>query len=78
MANLTTHYTALHADSDNDLPGDLDLQATTDAEAVAEVNKLVAEGFRNSAWASIELSDGRGYIASNQDGKAVGQYTPRA
>jgi hypothetical protein len=65
-------YTARYAHSDSDTPGKLNLDATTDDEAIKEVTKFVTDGFRNSTWCTVELSNGRHYTARNTSGHAFG------
>lgn len=67
-------YRIRHADHETDTPGDLTLEADTDAAAVQQVRELVEQGFRNTAWASTQLKDGRCYIAHNIHGEARGTY----
>ncbi len=67
-------YTARYAHSDSDDAGVLSLDATTDAQAVAEVRRFVESGYRNQTWACVELQDGRSYCVRNQHGKALGSY----
>ena len=67
-------YRIRHADNEHDTPGDLTLEADTDAAAVQQIQSLVAQGFRNTAWASTQLKDGRCYIAHNVYGKARSTY----
>ena len=67
-------YRIRHADNEHDTPGDLTLEAGTDAAAVQQVRELVEQGFRNTAWASVRLKDGRCYIAHNVHGEARGIY----
>lgn len=65
-------YTA-RCGAGNGHPAVLTLDATTDAEAMAEIDAIVADGYRNEQWASVELADGRSYIANNLHGQAVGR-----
>lgn len=69
---MTTTYTARFAHSDADLPGEINLSATTEAEAIAEINEFVASGYRNGTWANVDFTGGRSYCAQNVHGKAVG------
>lgn len=65
-------YVARYAhDHDNGTPGRLTLDASTDAEAKAEVIAFVKAGYRNSTWCSVELGDGSTYTAHNKHGSAV-------
>lgn len=64
-------YTARYAHGDSGIPGDLTLAATSDPEAIAEVDALVADGYRNGTWATIELADGTVYRARNEHGRVV-------
>lgn len=68
-------YRIHHADHEDYTPGTWTLEADTDAAAVQQVRELVEQGFRNSAWASVWLKDGRCCIAHNTHGKARGTYT---
>lgn len=68
-------YTATYAHSANALAGRLNLDAANDKAAAAEVREFVTAGYRNSTWASAELSDGRTYTAHNRHGKAIGGYS---
>ena len=67
-------YRIRHADNEHDTPGTWTLEAPNDAAAVQQVRELVEQGFRNTAWASVQLKDGRCYIAHNTHGKARGTY----
>jgi hypothetical protein len=64
-------YGHTHADS---TPGTLTLAATNDADAIRDIRKFVADGYRNETWAAIDLADGRAYTVRNVHGKAVGRY----
>ena len=65
-----TTYTAIFAHSDGDTPGRMELDATTDDAAKAEVKAFVASGVRNGTWCNVELSDGRTFGARNKHGDA--------
>ncbi|HOW47355.1 MAG TPA: hypothetical protein PLB26_06845 [Rubrivivax sp.] len=67
-------YIAVYAHADTDMPGSLELDATTDAEAIAEIKQLVESGYRNGTWATVELSDGRTASYCNRHGEAVGGH----
>ena len=69
MNNATIAYGA-----GNDRPGTL--TAATDREAVQIARKLVRDGYRNEAWASAYLTDGRTYQARNAHGRVVARYIP--
>lgn len=69
-------YTAKYGHSNNDAQGRLNLDATDDASAMAEVDGFVAAGYRNGTWATIELSDGSAYTARNEHGRAVSWRLP--
>ena len=58
----------------NCAPGTLTLPATTDAEALKQISKLVTDGYRDETWAAVDLSDGRAYNVRNVRGHAVGNY----
>lgn len=60
----------------NSTVGTLTLKADNDQDAIAEINALVSDGYRNETGARIELSDGRGYIATNRHGEARGRIDP--
>ena len=71
---MTTTYRAAYAHNDHDHPGHIYLDASSDAEAVAEVKGFVESGYRNSTWATVRLSDGRLYQAENRHGDALCWY----
>lgn len=68
------HYTARYTQSSNSNTVDMELDATNDIEAVAELRKIVEAGYRNETHANVTLSDGRIYGAANKSGEAHGQY----
>jgi hypothetical protein len=72
---MTHVYKMTYAHGESDTPGTKTLQSETDAQALMEVRKFVFDGLRNSAWASLELSDGRTYAARNVRGRVMGQFT---
>lgn len=76
MSALTINhsYTATFGHSEHDVPGRMTLEASTEAEAIAEANKFVESGFRSGTWINVSLEDGV-YGAANRDGKAVGSIT---
>lgn len=65
-------YTARIGHSDSDIPGDLQIDAQTDDEAISAVRSFVVAGYRNLTWASLPLSDGRQASYRNEHGRAVG------
>jgi hypothetical protein len=67
-------YQAAYAHSDNDSVGQMDLDASSDTQAVEEVREFVRTGHRNGTWANVELSDGRVYGCRNEHGEAVGGF----
>lgn len=54
-------------------PGILELDATTDEQAKAEINKIVSDGYRNGTTVSTTLANGDAYIATNKHGEVVSQ-----
>jgi hypothetical protein len=68
---IMSKYQATCAHSANDVPGTLNLSATNDAEAIAEVLRLVKDGHRDRTWATVELSTGKIYRCANKGGNAV-------
>lgn len=68
------NYVARYTQGSNSNTIDMELDATTDAEAVAELRKIVEAGYRNETHANVELSDGRIYGAANKSGEAHGRY----
>lgn len=64
-------YVAIYKESSNNTGVKLILDAKTDSDAKREVRKIVSDGYRNSASASVELSDGKCYVARNKHGRAV-------
>lgn len=69
-----TKYQAAYAHSNNDSAAQMDLDASSDAQAVEEVREFVRAGYRNATWANVELSDGRIYGCRNEHGDAVGGF----
>lgn len=67
-------YVALYTQSSTSDTTDMRLDATSDAQAVAELRKAVEAGYRNETHANVQLSDGRIYGASNKHGAAHGAY----
>lgn len=67
-------YTARYTEGSTTNTINLRLDAQSDEEAVAEIRKIVEAGFRNETSASVELSDGRIYGATNKHGTASGGY----
>ena len=69
------NYIATYTPDQNDIGMQtLTLNAQSDAAAVAELREAVEQGFRNKAFGSVVLADGRTYSAHNQQGNAVGHY----
>lgn len=70
-----SNYQMVYGHTSNDCtPGHLTMDATADSDAVSDLLDFVKGGYRNETWASVELSDGRSYVARNVRGGAVGQY----
>ena len=67
-------YQAAYAHSNESSVGHLDIDASSDAQAVQEVREFVRAGYRNGTWANVELSDGRLYGCRNEHGEAVGGF----
>lgn len=67
-------YTVRYTQSNTSDTTNMHLDATNDAQAVAELRKIVEAGYRNETHASVELSDGRIYGAVNKSGTAKGRY----
>lgn len=67
-------YTARYTQGNNSSTVDMELDAATDQQAVAELRKIVEAGYRNETHANVELSDGRIYGAVNKSGEAHGHY----
>lgn len=65
-------YSMLYAHSNNDIPGSLVMDATTDEEAVKAVKKFVSDGYRNGTWASVDFANGSVYVCNNRYGEAKG------
>jgi hypothetical protein len=55
-------------------PGTLTLKSENDADALIEVRKFIADGYRDESWAALDLQDGRSYSVRNIRGNPVGQY----
>ena len=70
-----TKYQAAYAHSNNDSAAQMDLDASSDAQAVEEVREFVRTGYRNGTWCNVELSDGRTYGCHNEHGEAVGGFS---
>lgn len=66
-------YIARYAHSDEDTVGNLELNASTDAEAIAELKDFVTSGYRNGTWANVELSTGEAFGCRNRHGTAICQ-----
>lgn len=67
-------YVATYTHQPSDRPALFWIDADTDEEAMAKLRHFVSAGYRNSTQATIELSNGRGYGASNRHGNAIGKY----
>lgn len=67
-------YQAAYAHSNNDSAAQMDLDASSDTQAVSEVRDFVRSGYRNGTWANVELSDGRLYGCRNEHGESVGGF----
>ena len=67
-------YTARYTQGNNSSTVDMELDATNDTQAVAELRKIVESGYRNETHANVTLSDGRIYGATNKSGVAQGGY----
>ena len=67
-------YVARYTQGSTTSTTDMHLDATNDKQAVEELRKIVEAGYRNETHASVELSDGRIYGATNKSGTARGKY----
>lgn len=67
-------YVARYTESKSSNTIELRLDAVNYAEAVAEVQKIVEDGFRNETQCQVDLTDGRVFGASNVHGSAKGAY----
>ena len=65
-------YTLNYKESEHDSGVSIEIDASNDAEAIDAVNTQVEQGFRNAAFASVDLKKGF-YSAQNVNGKASGQ-----
>ena len=57
----------------NGTTGRLDLDATTDAEAIAEISKIAVDGYRSGTSLQTTLANGNSYGVRNASGRAVGK-----
>ena len=60
----------------NGTVGTLQLKSENDQQAIAELDAIVAAGYRNETGAGVELSDGQRYTARNVHGEASGRFAP--
>ena len=66
-------YQMVYGHDDRGTPGSATLQSATEDGAVEQARRFVADGYRNSTWATLELGE-RVFTARNVHGNAVGQY----
>jgi hypothetical protein len=66
-------YTAKYAHNNSDVPGRIELAATTEAAAIAEADAFVEQGY-DGTWINVSL-EGGAYAAVNRNGRAVGEIT---
>jgi hypothetical protein len=71
---MTMQYKARYTAENNANTTTMTLDATSDAQAVAEVREIVEAGRRNECECVVDLSDGRTYGAVNRHGHARGGY----
>jgi len=67
-------YQVAYAHSNESSVGHLDIDASSDAQAVQADARAFVAGYRNGTWANVELSDGRIYGCRNEHGDAVGGF----
>lgn len=65
----TTKYFATFNHGENGRGGSLELHATNDEQAKAEVRQFVGQGYRNETRAGVDLSNGTHYQAWNEHGE---------
>lgn len=68
-------FTATFGHHERDIPGRMTLEATTEAEAIAEAKRFVEAGYRDGTWINVSLGNGA-YSCANRHGKAVGELFP--
>ncbi len=66
-------YIANFRHGENGNGGRLELSATNDDEAIAEVREFVRQGYRNETTAGVDLADGNHYQAWNEHGNVKGR-----
>lgn len=64
-------YPMIYGHDDGGTPGRTTLQAINDENAIDQARRFVADGYRNSTWATLELGESA-YTAHNVHGQAVG------
>lgn len=68
-------YTFTHGDGNDCVPGTITKDFTTDEEARVFARKLIKDGFRNRAWASVELTGRQQWTGRNVHGRVVARTT---
>lgn len=61
-------YTFTHGEGNDCIPGTITKDFTDEIEAVEFISKLIRDGLRNKAWATMNLRDGWHWSGRNIDG----------
>jgi hypothetical protein len=67
-------YTINYKENEHDSGAAIEVEAEGDEQAMKKADEQVEQGFRNTAFASVEIQSGC-YSTANRQGKAVGGIT---